>query len=78
MNIWDKVRTTYTAYIDAVCKEQLANVSLMSARHADPKSELCRTKFVEWESARKRKSEVYVEHVRVVGEAVKSGIPCPW
>lgn len=78
MNPWDKVQTTYAAYIDAVCKEQLANISHMSARHADPDGELCKAKRAAWEEARSLKATTYVVHVQSVGEAVQSGIPCPW
>ena len=75
---WTKVERTYGAYIDAVCKEQLANISHMAARHADPDGELCKTKRAAWENARSLKATTYVEHVQSVDEAVQSGIPCPW
>lgn len=78
MNPWDKVQKTYGEYIDAVCKEQLANISHMAARHADPDGELCKAKRIAWNTARDLKTTMYVEHVQAVGEAVKSGIPCPW
>ncbi len=77
-NPWTEVERTYTAYIDAVCKEQLANISHMAVRHDDPDGELCKAKRAAWDAARDLKSTSYVEHVQTVGEAVKSGIPCPW
>lgn len=78
MNPWDKVQTTYTAYIDAVCKEQLAQISCMSARRHDRKGDLYAAKKKAWDAARHHKSMAYVDHVRVVDTALESGIPCPW
>ena len=78
MNPWDKVQTTYAAYINAVCKEQLANISHMSARHADPDGELCKAKHAAWDASKRFKSTTFVDHVQSVHEAIESGIPCPW
>ena len=75
--IWNKVAESFGRYIDAISKEQLADISRMAAEHSGD-VELKQTKLIACKLARQHKSSVYVEHVKIVDEAIKSGIPCPW
>lgn len=78
MNPWDRVTQTFTEYVDELCKEQLASISHMSAKAIDPNGELCKAKHAEWDRTKESKSTAYAEHAHAVGDALKSGIPCPW
>lgn len=78
MNPWDKVAETFGAYVDALSKEQLANISQESAKRREPEGDLCRSKSFAWKATQEAKSKAYVAHVYAVDEALKSGIPCPW
>jgi hypothetical protein len=78
MNPWDKVAETFGAYIDAISKEQLANISQESAKRVGPVGDAFLTKHAAWKKTQEVKSKAYVAHVEAVSEALKSGIPCPW
>jgi hypothetical protein len=77
-NPWDKVQVTFGEYIDAISKEQLANISYNSSKRLEPDDTTTRAKYVDWKQTQEVKSKAYVAHVHAVDEALKSGIPCPW
>lgn len=78
MDLWNKVVESFGVYIDAISKEQLAHISYRAAHRADPSSDVCRSKCDAWKATERHKAEVYVGHVHIVDEAVKSGVSCPW
>lgn len=78
MNPWDKVAETFGSYVDALSKEQLANISQESAKRREPGGDLHRAKVAAWKATQEAKSKAYIAHVEAVSEALKSGIPCPW
>jgi hypothetical protein len=78
MNLWDKIQTTFVEYVDALSKEQLANISYNSTKRIDPEGETTRAKFSAWKRTQEVKSKAYVAQVHAVDEAMKSGTPCPW
>jgi hypothetical protein len=77
MNPWDKVIGTFIAYVDALSKEQLANISQESAKRVGPVGDTFLTKHSAWKKTQEIKSKAYVDARACSRRSTEERYPLP-